>query len=1213
MDNDESADILGGRLQVSPPRPAIWADPGQMTLLLGLAAIAAFSWVRFGPHFRRWRETRYRKAMRRRHGIPDDDYRPFNVAYAAALQARKKREGKGQGVAQQAPQAPSGEGGGSSQFPSSVIDTTAGVEPLPTPAGPYLGYTNGHGSITLPTEGESLNHAQDVAQSSTSHHGPFAQGTTEPSVHSSSGTQTHRPATGRQSTATRTRHGKHALDDEMDAELETLAKKSRIEGEEPVDDDKESGRREDGDGDGMEVDSHVPLPEQRGSKRMASSEDDDGLASSRAERRDKRARKVSLDKSAETPDYDMEEDELDDLEDTSGAARGKKRDRAEAGSTFGGDDSIMDDDEKPRRHRRRRTVSTKLSQSSSRGQKRVRDVDSHDSDESEAERPTRTHTRKKRGKRSEEDIVPLSNDPLCKGRRISEEWESNGIRYKVGPNGQRLRQELVKKSRSRFPMPSDSQHPDRRANFDVYVEVWLSEEEYQVAKERHELAWQDPPPTPPESQTPVLIPESPSKLGKSLLWSSTMASRESPATRGPLRQSVNTNVALRLSMLAPSPVSSSRRISSVYQAPASPASDSPKMQKSKSYSKWEKQDLEAAAMSKIREKQQLQQSKAAPSAPPLFNTPSSATAAPKAAQKAPQPATPSFGFPPASSSAPATRCATEPLKATAPSSIPAPATASQPKPPTPSFPFPASTKNDTSSSSIPPASSTTPASTAPGSQTSTSVPSYFGKSSAPTSAATAPTSGVRNFFAPKPATSSGNTAPTPTAPAHSFAPTPAPASHSTQPPSNFTNAANDTSKSTETKPVPGGSLLSRLGMGPPPVAQSSPSSPFSFGKTASTPAAPGTSPVGSTANGTGAAGSTAPKFSFGAPSKPAPPAAPSAFAANGPAAQPSAPPPTSTSAPSGTGAPKFSFGMNSTAPQPAASAPAAATPSPFLNSASNSASSAPKSTSAFGASSAHTSSAFGGASTPAANPSPFGAAPGSNPSPFAAAGSSFTSSSNSSPFGAPTNGTSSTPAGAPKSAFSFGASTASSAAAKPAETSKSAFSSGSDTTSSSSSPFFGGGASQNTTTPKTDIPGLKPAFGFTSSTTPKFGAPSTSAAFGATSTPGASDGSKATFAFGGNGAASSFTTTPASTTGKPSLSFNFGAPSAGTSSTTPAASTPSSFGFGATPSSGNAATPAASSPFGAPPASQPGASSFGFGASSGAFSFGSSVGQNAQK
>ena len=30
--------------------------------------------------------------MRRRHGIPDNDHRPFNVAYAAAKQAQKERE-----------------------------------------------------------------------------------------------------------------------------------------------------------------------------------------------------------------------------------------------------------------------------------------------------------------------------------------------------------------------------------------------------------------------------------------------------------------------------------------------------------------------------------------------------------------------------------------------------------------------------------------------------------------------------------------------------------------------------------------------------------------------------------------------------------------------------------------------------------------------------------------------------------------------------------------------------------------------------------------------------------------------------------------------------------------------------------------------------------------------------------------------------------------
>ena len=35
------------------------------------------------------------RAMRRRHGIPDDDHRPFNVAYAAVVNARRERETTG--------------------------------------------------------------------------------------------------------------------------------------------------------------------------------------------------------------------------------------------------------------------------------------------------------------------------------------------------------------------------------------------------------------------------------------------------------------------------------------------------------------------------------------------------------------------------------------------------------------------------------------------------------------------------------------------------------------------------------------------------------------------------------------------------------------------------------------------------------------------------------------------------------------------------------------------------------------------------------------------------------------------------------------------------------------------------------------------------------------------------------------------------------------
>lgn len=39
----------------------------------------------------------YTRATRRRHGIPDSDHRPFNVAYAAALRARQEREAEGTG------------------------------------------------------------------------------------------------------------------------------------------------------------------------------------------------------------------------------------------------------------------------------------------------------------------------------------------------------------------------------------------------------------------------------------------------------------------------------------------------------------------------------------------------------------------------------------------------------------------------------------------------------------------------------------------------------------------------------------------------------------------------------------------------------------------------------------------------------------------------------------------------------------------------------------------------------------------------------------------------------------------------------------------------------------------------------------------------------------------------------------------------------------
>ena len=191
--------------------------------------------------------------------------------------------------------------------------------------------------------------------------------------------------------------------------------------------------------DDMEIDEVSPAQPKRGAKRLASVDDDEGFESSQAIGRDKRPRKALRDDSLLR------------------AMRGKKRDRAEAGSTFGGDDEMEAEADDSHRSQRRRRLGNKKSTGNLRGRKRGREPESVES-EDESDSPSKRAARHKRGKRSprEEDWTSddgmISHDPLCKGRHIGEEWETNGVRYKVGPNGQRLRQTLVKKSRSRFPM-----------------------------------------------------------------------------------------------------------------------------------------------------------------------------------------------------------------------------------------------------------------------------------------------------------------------------------------------------------------------------------------------------------------------------------------------------------------------------------------------------------------------------------------------------------------------------------------------------------------------------------------------------------------------------------------------------------------------------------------------------------------------------------------
>ncbi|KAH9918176.1 uncharacterized protein BXZ73DRAFT_80643 [Epithele typhae] len=1056
---------------------------------------------------------------------PDDDNRPFNVAYAAATQSRKLRDQPGPSLEDSPPRHHDATREGH------LRDTR--------PVSAFIGGHSLHRSAD-----HQWSSLTDTLSPSVSHHHaasrPIHSQVDDSAAIGNSTARSSRPIGVRFRSDSQPSNGKHALEDDADSDYETSAKKSRIEREEPA-----SGDDVEWQGSQPDMDVDEAQPAQRGAKRVASSHEDD--SSPRTERRDKRARKTSVDNSGRSADEGMNEDEDEEL--LENATRGKKRDRAEADSAFGGDDSLVEDDDKPQRRRRRRTVPS-TEPSSNRGQKRSRGVESVESDGSGSERPARRGGPKKRGKRSQTGAH--SNDPLCKGRRIGEEWESHGILFKVGPNGQRLRQALVKKSKSRFSMPSDSQHPDRRANVEIYVETWLTDEEYKTSKERHEL---DISPTPPEIQTPVDHLESPSIAGKNLLWSST-ASRDGTSKR-PFRQSLTGNVDPK-----PSPTISVRRVSAVYDAPESPATESPQIQKTKSYTKWEKQELEAAAMLRIRERLQAAKNASVP-------TPTS--------MPAPSPfigTTPSTGTPSTtktSESAPATT--SNPFAFGIPTSS-KPAGAEPSKPPTSSVDFAKAPANPFAAplkAPGPAATSSAPTPSVP--QSSGAVPSFFSKPAAPTPAASAAPAALPpvNPFAPK---STEAKPADPPKPASSTAPTGTTSKPTSQSPFGAPNAsAADGQK-------PGTSLLSRLGMGPPPAQPSVPSVPasstFPFGKPAasapavSTPAAPEVKPTTTTP-----AGAPAPtlKFNFGAPKQSTPAPAP-AVAAAAPA-----PPAASTATPSFFGpvggAPKQEvpglniFGAAKNADSAAAQkspfggfGSSAATPNPFGAPTSTAAGTngstkpaeAPKSV--FGGSATTntgaTSSPFGGASSP----SPFGVTAAPTASPFGA-----TSSSTASPFGAATKPTSVFGSTTQPSAFGAGATTTSpfGAPSKPTETPKSSLFGAATST---PSPFSSGAPKQEE---KKDGDAPKPLFSFgapssttTTTTTPAFGATS-KPVFGSTTTP------ITTPTFGSGTAA---TTTPA-----------FGSGSFATATPAFGAATTSAFGGGSKPASAFGAAPASGSTF----------------------------------
>ncbi|TIB65289.1 hypothetical protein E3P77_02818 [Wallemia ichthyophaga] len=96
---------------------------------------------------------------------------------------------------------------------------------------------------------------------------------------------------------------------------------------------------------------------------------------------------------------------------------------------------------------------------------------------------------RKRSLDDSSDIVSV-NTRSKKLPKNSDEWtDLTGTTYKYD-DGVKKRLTVVKEWRSKYNMPKDSQHPDRNVKLRVFVERWITDDEYQDALNRYELAWQ---------------------------------------------------------------------------------------------------------------------------------------------------------------------------------------------------------------------------------------------------------------------------------------------------------------------------------------------------------------------------------------------------------------------------------------------------------------------------------------------------------------------------------------------------------------------------------------------------------------------------------------------------------------------------------------------------------------------------------------------------
>lgn len=1258
-----------------------------LATLLGLYVLG----VRIWSHVLLWRERSYKLATRRRHGIPDSDRRPFNVAYAAAVQSREENEAR---RAKPKPvQQPASIPDRSSALPEQNTRYRTGAQQHATDPARMQSvsalvpgaYTSGY----LPSSSRIGN---DITNSPASSPNPL----TDPHQRRSLVPQpsnvgvTQRPTLQRQTSRKYLNLSGHKRGfDEQEFDEAEPAKKTRVEGDELID----------GDEDAEWQDQNGIIPK-RVSKRFLGDEEeeiDDDLGHSKKSR-GKRARKFSLEKSLHEDERMEVDEEDDDVPELSSIVRGKKRDRAEAGSTFGGDDdySVLEHEEGAKvRRRKRQTVSKRKSDagSLSRGKKRDRDIEIGSDDDNEHEALLKS-SRKKRGKRHSHANTPdedqrstsdVSMDESLastrsRARRIGDEWESNGVKYKIGPNGQRLRQALVKEARHKFVMPVDSIHPDRDANLEVFVESWLTEEEYQDARESHLLAWQDSPRrsiSPEKLPLDVSAPVPTPPVGKNLLWASTSTTpTASPVSRSPdetpvtalprprnYRHSIASHVGLRISPFNQPQTALTKRIASASRAPPlyQSISASPGLSDStngsprgayRTFSKLEKQELEAKGISRIREANRKKQAEKEAKLKEEKDKADREKAEKERIErervereKAEKERIEKERKAKEEAAAAATAATVPTIMVTKPTE-----TQLETKTAAPGlFTFPSSSSADASK----------PAASAPN-------PLFASPGAALTSTPSATTSPLFSAPPPKPDAAKPSTAfPAPVqtsaGPTFAFGKTspqqaePAPKTFQFQQP---TIPASQTKPPLFAQPeqkAGAPSLLSRVGEPEKPA-----SSPFTFAKPSGAPSffnnKPATAPQAASSSSALPSTTTASppgplKFNFGATTKPTTAPVMSSSSLSGALGDPSStktgsafgvkPPTTTEEKKDAPAPPKFNFGYTANAAGAGSSSQqttnSTSSSQPTNLSSQQTTTDAPKS--AFGNTGFTGGNLF--ANTPASTsaPTPFGA-----PSNVAGLGSTETKDAPKSVFStfgntttAPSFGASPASQGAtetkeaPKSAFGMFGNTPAFGATSPTETKeapKSGFTSFGNTTSA-----FGGPAASGTTPSAFGNTAGSSAFaGSSTTTTPAFGSAATTSAFGSAATTPAFGSAAPTPAFGsttatpafgstttpnvfGSGATSPFSTTPASPAkdkpAEPSKLFSFGGAGMSTNNAapaTPTAEAPKSM-FGSITTSApsnpfsfgsNTSTTPQSSPFGSASTfgSKPGAAgpaAFGFG------------------